>query len=139
MILALRILSDRRSGDGTPRVATIIHKGRPHWIVFGWAILRGLLSARSRLTLTNRRVVLKTGILWQEVQRVSIAHHRIRLGRVSCHRPSVQLRHSDRPWLRRDSGLIKRISEARARAGAHPATAVPCPTLGAYLEKRAAT
>jgi hypothetical protein len=25
---------------------TIIHKGRPHWIVFGWAILLGLLSAR---------------------------------------------------------------------------------------------
>jgi hypothetical protein len=85
---------------------TIIHKGRPHWIVFGWAILLGLLSARfmlgaglpanreatqvcliiagmlalyavaaacvaqlyrwsSRLILTNRRVVLKAGILRQ--------------------------------------------------------------------------
>jgi hypothetical protein len=85
---------------------TIIHKGRPHWIVFGWAILLGLLSARfmlgadlatsgeerqicliiagmlavyalaaacvaqlyrwsSRLLLTNRRVVLKRGILRQ--------------------------------------------------------------------------
>ena len=85
---------------------TIIHKGRPHWIVFGWAILLGSLSARfmlgadlatsreatqvcfivggmlalyalsaacvaqlyrwsSRLVLTNRRVVLKRGILRQ--------------------------------------------------------------------------
>jgi hypothetical protein len=85
---------------------TVIHKGRPHWIVFGWAVLLGLLSARfmlgaglatsrgekeicliiagllavyalgaacvaqlyrwsSRLLLTNRRVVLKTGILPQ--------------------------------------------------------------------------
>ncbi len=83
---------------------TIIHKGCPHWIVFGWAILLGLFSARfilgadlapsreatqvcliiagvlalyalgaacvaqlyrwsSRLILTNRRVVLKAGIL----------------------------------------------------------------------------
>ena len=25
---------------------TIIHRSRPHWIVFGWAILLGLLSAR---------------------------------------------------------------------------------------------
>ena len=25
---------------------TIIHKGRPHWIVLGWAILLALLSAR---------------------------------------------------------------------------------------------
>ena len=25
---------------------TVFHKGRPHWIVFGWAILLGLLSAR---------------------------------------------------------------------------------------------
>ncbi len=25
---------------------TIIHKGRPHWIVFGWAIFLALLSAR---------------------------------------------------------------------------------------------
>ena len=24
----------------------IIHKGRPHWIVFGWAVLLGLLGAR---------------------------------------------------------------------------------------------
>ena len=85
---------------------TIIHKDRTHWIVFGWAILLVLLSARfvlaaglaasqeatqarliiagmlalyasiaacvaqvyrwsSRLTLTNRRVVLKTRILRQ--------------------------------------------------------------------------
>jgi len=85
---------------------TIIHRGRPHWIVFGWAILLGLLSARlmlcadlatsrearqvcltiagmlalyalgaacvaqlyrwsSRLILSNRRVVLKRGILRQ--------------------------------------------------------------------------
>ena len=85
---------------------TIIHRSRPHWIVFGWAILLGLLSARfmlgadlatsreerqicliiagmlalyalgaacvaqlyrwsSRLLLTNRRVVLKRGILRQ--------------------------------------------------------------------------
>ena len=85
---------------------TIIHRSRPHWIVFGWAILLGLLSARfmlsadlstsretthvcliiavmlalyavgaagvaqlyrwsSRLILTNRRVVLKAGILRQ--------------------------------------------------------------------------
>ncbi len=85
---------------------TIIHKARPHWVVFGWAILLALLSVRflvgaklatsreatqtclitagmlafyalvaacvaqfyhwsSRLTLTNRRVVLKTGILRQ--------------------------------------------------------------------------
>ena len=28
---------------------TIIHKGRPHGIVFGWAILLGLLSARFML------------------------------------------------------------------------------------------
>ena len=28
---------------------TIIHKGRPHWIVFGWAMLVALLSARSLL------------------------------------------------------------------------------------------
>ncbi len=86
---------------------TIIHKSGPHWIVFGWAILLALLSARfvvsadlatsreatqscliiagmlalyalgaacvaqlyrwsSRLTLTNRRVVLKEGILRRE-------------------------------------------------------------------------
>jgi len=85
---------------------TVIHKGRPHWIVFGWSILLGLLSVRftlgtnlatnreatqvcliiagmlavyalgaacvaqlyrwsSRLLLTNRRVVLKRGILRQ--------------------------------------------------------------------------
>src|SRR6516225_10994779 len=85
---------------------TIIHRGRPHWIVFGWAVLLGLLGARfmlgadratsreerqicliitgtlalyalgaacvaqlyrwsSRLLLTNRRVVLKKGILRQ--------------------------------------------------------------------------
>src|SRR5271167_3712724 len=85
---------------------TIIHKGRPHWIVFGWAILLALFGAgfvlgadlatsrettqtcliiasmlafyalvatcvvqfyrwSSRLTLTNRRVVLKTRILRQ--------------------------------------------------------------------------
>ena len=25
---------------------SVIHKGRPHWIVFGWAILLGLLSTR---------------------------------------------------------------------------------------------
>ena len=25
---------------------TIIHKGRPHWVVFGWAVLLGLLGAR---------------------------------------------------------------------------------------------
>ena len=28
---------------------TIIHRGRSHWIVFGWAILLGLLSARFML------------------------------------------------------------------------------------------
>ena len=85
---------------------TMIHKVRPSWIVFGWAILLAFLSARfvlgadlatsreaiqtyliiaamlafyalvatcvaqfyrwsSRLMLTNRRVVLKTGILRQ--------------------------------------------------------------------------
>jgi hypothetical protein len=85
---------------------TVIHKGHPHWIVFGWAILLGLLSARfmlgadlatsrearqvcliiagmlalyalgaacvaqlyrwsSRVLLTNRRAVLKRGILRQ--------------------------------------------------------------------------
>ena len=25
---------------------TLIHTGRPHWIVFGWAVLLGLLNAR---------------------------------------------------------------------------------------------
>jgi hypothetical protein len=28
---------------------TIIHRGRPHWIVFGWALLLGSLSARFML------------------------------------------------------------------------------------------
>jgi hypothetical protein len=44
---------------------TIVHKGRPHWIVFGWAILLGLLNARFMLgaDLATSRAVTKVYLI----------------------------------------------------------------------------
>ena len=144
---------------------TVIHNGRPHWIVFGWSILLGLLSVRftlgtnlatnrqaaqvcliiagmlavyalvaacvaqlyrwsSPLLLTNRRVVLKWRHPSAEVQRVSIAHHRICPGRISSQRPPLQLRHTDSPGLRWESGVYQAHFPPRACSRTHPPTAI---------------
>ena len=144
---------------------TIIHRGRPHWNVFGWAVLLGLLGARfmlgadlatsreerqicliitgtlalyalgaacvaqlyrwsSPLLLTNRRVVLKRRHPSAEVQRVSIAHHRICPGRISSQRPPFQLRHTDGPGLRWESGVYQAHFPPRACSRTHPPTAI---------------
>ncbi len=155
---------------------TIIHKGRPHWIVFGWAILLGLLSARfilgadpatsreasqvcliiagmlalyalgaacvaqlyrwsSRLILTNRRVVLKAGILRQRSSEFLLPTIESVLVEFPVAGRPFQLRHPDSPGLRWESGAYQAYSETRARARTHPGTAIACPPPGSCLEK----
>ena len=141
MILALRILSDRRSRNETPRGRDHHSQGPSalgclrlgHLARFAqcspYALCRPCDKSRSEAglphyrrnarTLCARRGLRGTALPLElapdpeqpprgfeeghpsaEVQRVSIAHHRIRLGPISSQRPPLQLRHTDSPGLR---------------------------------------
>jgi hypothetical protein len=71
-----------------------------------------------------------------EILRVVIDHHRIRLGRVSTHRPPLQTRQSDSSGFGGSQEFIKRISiPEHVRELIQPGAAIACPPSGSYLEE----